>query len=46
MTFQNEEVISPEESTPGDQLITFNNAGQGELGCSTASKRCRGCPEG
>lgn len=42
MTFQNEEVISQEESTPGDQLITFNNAGQGELGCGTASKRCHG----
>lgn len=43
MTFKmrssNEEVISQEESTPGDQLIASNNAGRGKLGSGPALRR-------
>lgn len=38
MTFHNE-VISEEESTPGDQLNAINNAGQRDLSSATASIR-------
>lgn len=38
MAFSREEVINQEERTPGEQLITLNNAGQGELGSGTLSQ--------
>lgn len=38
MTFSREEVINQEERTPGEQMITLNNAGQGELGSGTMSQ--------
>lgn len=46
MTFQNEDVISQEESTPGSQLIAITDAGQEDLGSSTAPKRPDDCREG
>lgn len=46
MTFQNEDFISREESSPGDQLIAINSAGQGDPGSGTAPKRPVGSVEG
>lgn len=50
MAFSREEVINQEERTPGEQLITLNNAGQGELGSGTLSQwsvdKMGGRPEG
>lgn len=51
MAFSREEVINQEERTPGEPLITLNNAGQGELGSGTLSlwsvdKMGGGRPEG